>query len=41
LFGPIFNAPRTPLGWKKVVTTTETELPPGPQAANPGAGLQR
>ncbi len=35
IFGDLFNAPRKPLGWKKIVQ----ELPPGPeanpQAANP------
>jgi TIGR03009 family protein len=39
-FGGLFNAPRTPLGWKKVVMT-DAELQPGPQAANPAAGVQR
>jgi TIGR03009 family protein len=41
LFGSLFSAPRTPIGWKRVVAT-ESELPPGaPQAANPGEALQR
>ncbi|HYO25555.1 MAG TPA: hypothetical protein VEQ85_11480, partial [Lacipirellulaceae bacterium] len=42
-FGALFSAPRTPIGWKKVVMI-ETELPPGtpsPQATNPGEALQR
>jgi TIGR03009 family protein len=43
LFGGLFGAPHTPLGWKKVVMS-DTELPPatpaapGPQAAIPGLG---
>ncbi len=41
LFGSLFSAPRTPLGWKRVVQ----ELPPNaqaaPQAAQPQATLQR
>lgn len=41
IFGSLFSAPRTPIGWKRVVAT-ESELPPGaPQAANPGDALQR
>jgi TIGR03009 family protein len=42
-FGALFSAPRTPLGWKKVVMTDEP-LPagqPGNQAANPAAGVPR
>lgn len=39
-FGGLFSAPRTPLGWKRVVIQ-DTPLPPGPQAANPAAGVQR
>ena len=39
-FGGLFSAPRTPLGWKKVVVQ---DGGPGaaPQAANPDAGVQR
>ncbi len=37
-FGGLFSAPRTPLGWKRVVV----DQPPAPaQAANPAAGVQR
>jgi TIGR03009 family protein len=39
-FGGLFSAPRTPLGWKRVVVQ-ETPLPPGPQAANHTEGVQR
>ena len=41
LFGLIFNAPRTPLGWKRVVQEAPPNLPPGPQAAKPQAATQR
>lgn len=38
LFGGIFNAPRTPIGWKRIVH----ELPPAaPQAAQPQGTKQR
>lgn len=38
LFGGLFNAPRTPFGYRRVVREDPT---PGPQAANPNAGVQR
>ena len=34
----LFSAPRTPLGWKKVMAE---EVGAGPQAANPQAPVQR
>jgi TIGR03009 family protein len=37
-FTGLFSAPRTPLGWKKVMAD---ENPAGPQAAKPEAALQR
>lgn len=40
LFGNIFNAPRTPLGWKRVVQQPPPG-PPGPQAAGPQETTQR
>jgi TIGR03009 family protein len=41
-FGGLFSAPRTPLGWKRVVVQPEsTEVVPGPQASNPADGVQR
>lgn len=38
LFGGLFNAPRTPFGYKRVVVEP---TPAGPQAANPAGGVQR
>jgi TIGR03009 family protein len=37
-FSGLFSAPRTPLGWKRVMAD---EAPAGPQAANPQAPVQR
>jgi TIGR03009 family protein len=37
-FSGLFSAPRTPLGWKRVMAD---ESPAGPQAANPQAPVQR
>jgi TIGR03009 family protein len=37
-FTGLFSAPRTPLGWKRVMAD---EMPAGPQAANPQAPIQR
>jgi hypothetical protein len=37
-FTGLFSAPRTPLGWKKVMAN---ENPAGPQASNPQAPVQR
>jgi TIGR03009 family protein len=39
-FGGLFSAPRTPLGWKRVVVE-DAPPPAGQQAANPGGGVQR
>lgn len=39
-FGNLFSAPRTPLGWTKVVQQ-EADPAPAPQAANPQAPVQR
>jgi len=41
LFGSLFNAPRTPLGWTKVVQNVPTGPAPGPQATNHQTTLQR
>lgn len=40
LFGGLFNAPRTPFGWKKVVMEAPVD-PVGPQAANPQSPTQQ
>ncbi len=41
LFGSLFNSPRTPLGWKRVVQEAPAESPPGPQATQPQDTTQR
>ena len=41
LLGGLFSAPRTPLGWKKVVQELPTGQPASPQAANPQPTVQR
>jgi len=41
LFGNIFNAPRTPLGWTRVVNQPPPGPSPGPQAVNPQETTQR
>jgi TIGR03009 family protein len=38
-FGSLFSAPRTPLGWTRIVQQDPTT--PAPQAANPAAPVQR
>jgi TIGR03009 family protein len=40
LWGGLFSAPRTPIGWKKVVVN-DGDPAPGQQAANPAGGIQR
>lgn len=41
LFGDLFNAPRTPLGWKRVVNQLPSEAAPESQAAGPQQTTQR
>jgi len=41
LFGALFNAPRTPLGWTKVVQNLPAGPQPGPQATNNQPTVQR
>lgn|GEM_PF-479205 len=41
LFGGLFNAPRTPFGWKRVVQNLPAASPAGPQAAIPQSTTQR
>jgi TIGR03009 family protein len=41
LFGMMFNSPRTPLGWKRVMLEAPQEPQVGSQAAKPQAATQR
>jgi len=41
LFGSLFNAPRTPFGWKRVVQQVPAGAQAGPQAAQPQGTQQR
>ena len=40
LFGGLFNAPRTPFGYRKVVVEAPQQMGASPQAANP-QGVQQ